>query len=54
MTPEQKALRQSEKFYDECGFGRRSETQAQSIEPEDLNPFDRRGGLGRFCEIFGE
>lgn len=27
-----------------------------SIEPEDLdlNPFDRRGGLGRFYEIFGE
>ena len=27
-----------------------------SIEPEDLdlNPFDRRGGLGRFYEVFGE
>ena len=27
-----------------------------SIEPEDLdlNPFDRRGGLGRFYEIFGD
>ena len=26
-----------------------------SIEPEDLdlNPFDRRGGLGRFYEVFG-
>ena len=27
-----------------------------SIEPEDLelNPFDRKGGLGRFYEVFGE
>ena len=27
-----------------------------SIEPSDLdlNPFDRKGGLGRFYEIFGE
>ena len=27
-----------------------------SIEPDDLdlNPFDRRGGLGRFYEVFGE
>ena len=27
-----------------------------SIEPEDLdlNPFDRRGGLGRFYEVFGD
>ena len=27
-----------------------------SIEPNDLelNPFDRKGGLGRFYEVFGE
>jgi type I restriction enzyme R subunit len=27
-----------------------------SIEPEDLDlsPFDRRGGLGRFYDVFGE
>jgi type I restriction enzyme R subunit len=27
-----------------------------SIEPSDLdlNPFDRKGGLGRFYEVFGE
>ena len=27
-----------------------------SIEPDDLDlsPFDRRGGLGRFYEVFGE
>ena len=27
-----------------------------SIEPEDLelNPFDRKGGLGRFYQVFGE
>ena len=26
-----------------------------SVEPEDLelSPFDRRGGLGRFYEVFG-
>lgn len=26
-----------------------------SIEPDnlDLNPFDRKGGLGRFSEVFG-
>ena len=27
-----------------------------SIEPDDLdlNPFDRKGGLGRFYEVFGD
>jgi len=27
-----------------------------AIEPEDLDltPFDRRGGLGRFYEVFGD
>lgn len=27
-----------------------------SVEPEDLDlsPFDRKGGLGRFYEVFGE
>ena len=27
-----------------------------SIQPEDLDlsPFDRKGGLGRFYEVFGE
>ena len=27
-----------------------------SIEPEDLDlsPFDRKGGLGRFYDVFGE
>ena len=34
----------------------RSIAASLSVEPEDLDlsPFDRKGGLGRFYEVFGE